>query len=124
MKDTYWDIVQGFRVCNKTTKKVQDCLNFEFLEDQANQKGSTPDWMYDLDSLSPSMNYVPVREENQVVHTEEEDSQFVVHEVSIPTNVPNEEPKESTDQPTTVLSEEYQALQDTLHRMLLQDSIA
>ena len=112
---------KGFRVYNKATKKVQDCLNVEFLEDQANQKGNTPDWMYDLDSLSPSMNYIPVREENQVVPSTEEDSQFIVHEVSIPTPVPTEEPKESTDQPTTTLTD---ADQDTLDRMLLQDSIA
>ena len=52
---------KGFWVYNKVTKKVQDCLHVEFLEDQPNQKGKGPDWMFDLDILTPSMNYVPVR---------------------------------------------------------------
>jgi hypothetical protein len=65
---------KGFRVYNKATKKVQECLHVDFLEDQKSQKGKSPDWMFDLDILTPSMNYVPVREENQVVH-KEEDSQ-------------------------------------------------
>ncbi|GJV43144.1 hypothetical protein Tco_1427680 [Tanacetum coccineum] len=29
-----------------------------------NQKGKGPDWMFDLDLLTPSMNYIPVRKEN------------------------------------------------------------
>jgi hypothetical protein len=59
---------KGFRVYNMATKKVQECLHVDFLEDQGNQKGKGPDWMFDLDILASSMNYVPVREENQVVH--------------------------------------------------------
>ncbi|GJQ95509.1 hypothetical protein Tco_0006648 [Tanacetum coccineum] len=31
---------------------------------QENQKGKGPDWMFDLDLLTPSMNYIPVRKEN------------------------------------------------------------
>lgn len=69
---------KGFRVYNRVTKKVQYCLHVEFLEDKANQKGNTPDWMYDLDALSPSLNYIPVRKENQVVPTEEDDSQYIL----------------------------------------------
>ncbi|GKF69542.1 hypothetical protein Tco_0202599, partial [Tanacetum coccineum] len=33
-------------------------------ENQENQKGKGPDWMFDLDLLTPSMNYIPVRKEN------------------------------------------------------------
>ncbi|GJW91306.1 hypothetical protein Tco_0168859 [Tanacetum coccineum] len=29
-----------------------------------NQKGKGPDWMFDLELLTPSMNYIPVRKEN------------------------------------------------------------
>ena len=77
---------------NKVTKKIQECLHFDFLEDQENQKGKGPDWMFDLDILTPSMNYVPVREENQVVH-KEEDSHYIVHGVNVrPEDVPDEEP--------------------------------
>ena len=38
--------------------------------------------MFDLDLMASSMNYVHVREENQVVHNEEE-SQYIVHGVNI-----------------------------------------
>ncbi|GJV02917.1 putative ribonuclease H-like domain-containing protein [Tanacetum coccineum] len=50
---------KGFRVYNRVTRKVQDCLHVDFLEDQMNQKEKGPDWMFDLDILSPSMNYIP-----------------------------------------------------------------
>ncbi|GJR98210.1 hypothetical protein Tco_1155879 [Tanacetum coccineum] len=35
-----------------------------FLENPGNQKGDSSDWMFDLDLLTPSMNYIPVRKEN------------------------------------------------------------
>ncbi|GKB84002.1 retrovirus-related pol polyprotein from transposon TNT 1-94, partial [Tanacetum coccineum] len=55
---------KGFRVYNRVTKKVQDCLHVDFLKNQENQKGKGPDWMFDLELLTPSMNYIPVRKEN------------------------------------------------------------
>ncbi|GKA21083.1 hypothetical protein Tco_0701072 [Tanacetum coccineum] len=55
---------KGFRVYNRVTRKVQDCLHVDFLETQENQKGKGPDWMFDLELLTPSMNYIPVRKEN------------------------------------------------------------
>ncbi|GJR19747.1 ribonuclease H-like domain-containing protein [Tanacetum coccineum] len=45
---------KGFRVYNRITRKVQDCLHVNFLENQENQKGKGPDWMFDLDLLTPS----------------------------------------------------------------------
>ncbi|GKA80797.1 putative ribonuclease H-like domain-containing protein [Tanacetum coccineum] len=36
---------KGFRVYNRVTRKVQDCLHVDFLEDQRNQKGKGPDWI-------------------------------------------------------------------------------
>ncbi|PWA82283.1 ribonuclease H-like domain-containing protein [Artemisia annua] len=127
---------KGFRVYNKVTKKVQDCLHVEFLEDQTNQRGKGPDWMFDLDVLTPSMNYVPVREENQVVHSEEEDSQFIVHGVnasstadqdteSIPVNKKQSTVEtQSTDDSTPIISDEDQAIQDELNRMLFEETLA
>ncbi|GKG51532.1 hypothetical protein Tco_0541916, partial [Tanacetum coccineum] len=43
---------KGFRVYNRVTRKVQDCLHLNFLENQENQKGKGPDWMFDLELLS------------------------------------------------------------------------
>ncbi|GKA11567.1 ribonuclease H-like domain-containing protein [Tanacetum coccineum] len=38
---------------------------------EENQKGKGPDWMFDLDLLTPSMNYIPVRKENYADSTEQ-----------------------------------------------------
>nr|GEW94775.1 ribonuclease H-like domain-containing protein [Tanacetum cinerariifolium] len=39
---------------------VEETLNIRFLEDGPNVKENGPDWLFDIDSLIISMNYVPV----------------------------------------------------------------
>nr|GEX93494.1 putative ribonuclease H-like domain-containing protein [Tanacetum cinerariifolium] len=51
---------KAFRVFNKRTKRVEENLHIEFLENKAIEKGSGPNWLFDIDSLTKSMNYVPV----------------------------------------------------------------
>ncbi|GKA25579.1 retrovirus-related pol polyprotein from transposon TNT 1-94 [Tanacetum coccineum] len=58
---------KAFRVYNKRTKRVEDNLHINFLEDQPNVAGTGPNWMFDLDFLTTSMNYIPVSVENQVI---------------------------------------------------------
>ncbi|GKE13586.1 ribonuclease H-like domain-containing protein [Tanacetum coccineum] len=68
MKDIYLDtllLVRLFRVYNKRTKRVEESLHINFLEDQPNMVGSGPDWMFDLDFLTNTMNYILVSIENQ-----------------------------------------------------------
>ncbi|GKA34733.1 ribonuclease H-like domain-containing protein [Tanacetum coccineum] len=57
---------KAFRVYNKRTKRVEESLHIDFLEDQPNVAGNGPDWMFDLDFLTNTMNYIPVSVENQV----------------------------------------------------------
>ncbi|GJZ54173.1 putative ribonuclease H-like domain-containing protein [Tanacetum coccineum] len=57
---------KAFRVYNKRTKRVEENMHIDFLEDQPNVAGSGPDWMFDLDFLTNTMNYIPVSVENQV----------------------------------------------------------
>ncbi|GJY33849.1 putative ribonuclease H-like domain-containing protein, partial [Tanacetum coccineum] len=57
---------KAFRVYNKRTKRVEESLHIDFLEDQPNVAGKGPDWMFDLDFLTNTMNYIPVSVENQV----------------------------------------------------------
>ncbi|GJS07832.1 putative ribonuclease H-like domain-containing protein [Tanacetum coccineum] len=57
---------KAFRVYNKRTKRVEENMHINFLEDQPNMAGSGPDWMFDLDFLTNTMNYIPVSIENQV----------------------------------------------------------
>ncbi|GKC07541.1 ribonuclease H-like domain-containing protein [Tanacetum coccineum] len=57
---------KAFRVYNKRTKRVEENMHIDFLEDQPNVAGSGPDWMFDLDFLTNTMNYILVSVENQV----------------------------------------------------------
>ncbi|GJT49212.1 putative ribonuclease H-like domain-containing protein, partial [Tanacetum coccineum] len=49
---------KAFRVYNKRTKRVEENLHINFLEDQPNVAGTGPNWMFDLDFLTNSMNYI------------------------------------------------------------------
>nr|GEZ56397.1 hypothetical protein [Tanacetum cinerariifolium] len=51
---------KAFRVFNKRTKRVEENLHVEFLENKAIEKGAGLNWLFDIDSLTKSMNYVPV----------------------------------------------------------------
>nr|GEW88430.1 ribonuclease H-like domain-containing protein [Tanacetum cinerariifolium] len=47
-------------VFNKRTKKVEDNLHVDFLENKLIEKGAGLNWLFDIDTLTNSMNYVPV----------------------------------------------------------------
>nr|GEY79124.1 hypothetical protein [Tanacetum cinerariifolium] len=51
---------KAFRVFNKRTKRVEDNLHVDFLENKAIKKGAGLNWLFNIDSLTKSMNYVPV----------------------------------------------------------------
>nr|GEZ66453.1 ribonuclease H-like domain-containing protein [Tanacetum cinerariifolium] len=51
---------KAFRVFIKRTKRVKENLHVDFLENKAIEKGAGPNWLFDIDSLTNSMNYVPV----------------------------------------------------------------
>ncbi|GJU85908.1 putative ribonuclease H-like domain-containing protein [Tanacetum coccineum] len=65
----YSMVIKAIRVFNKRTRIVKETLNIRFLENAPNVTGNGPDWIFDVDSLSKSMNYVPVvklkRRQNQ-----------------------------------------------------------
>ncbi|GJU53608.1 putative ribonuclease H-like domain-containing protein [Tanacetum coccineum] len=56
----YSVVSKAMRVFNKRTRIIEETLNIRFLENLPNVKGNGPDWLFDVDSLSISMNYVPV----------------------------------------------------------------
>ncbi|GKF14798.1 hypothetical protein Tco_0056260, partial [Tanacetum coccineum] len=117
---------KGFRVYNRVTRKVQECLHVDFLE---NQKGKGPDWMFNLDLLTPSMNYIPVRKENYADSGDKvstlgdvedlDDQQFIVHTAQ-PMHHSNV--LLSTEVPNVPLEE--QALHDELMNLMHQESLA
>nr|GEZ79069.1 putative ribonuclease H-like domain-containing protein [Tanacetum cinerariifolium] len=51
---------KAFRVFNKRTKRVEENLHVDFLENKLIKKGAGPNWLFDIDSLTNSMNYVPM----------------------------------------------------------------
>nr|GEW11494.1 ribonuclease H-like domain-containing protein [Tanacetum cinerariifolium] len=56
---------KAFRVYNLETKRVEENLHVNFLENKPNVAGKGHAWMFDLDYLTYSMNYKPVSLENQ-----------------------------------------------------------
>nr|GEX77368.1 hypothetical protein [Tanacetum cinerariifolium] len=56
---------KAFRVFNSRTRIVQETLHINFLENQPNVAASGPTWIFNIDTLTKSMNYQPVSAENQ-----------------------------------------------------------
>ncbi|GJT80354.1 putative ribonuclease H-like domain-containing protein [Tanacetum coccineum] len=51
---------KAFRVYNTRTRRVEENLHIRFLENKPMIEGNGPKWLFDIDSLTQSMNYVPV----------------------------------------------------------------
>nr|GFA96130.1 ribonuclease H-like domain-containing protein [Tanacetum cinerariifolium] len=51
---------KAFRVFNKRTKKVEENLHVDFLENKLIKKDAGLNWLFDIDTLTNFMNYVPV----------------------------------------------------------------
>ncbi|GJU62877.1 ribonuclease H-like domain-containing protein [Tanacetum coccineum] len=65
---------KAFRVYNIRTRKVEENLHFMFLKDKSIIAGDGPKWLFDIDVLTKSMNYMPVvvgTNSNDFVGTEE-----------------------------------------------------
>nr|GEW37357.1 hypothetical protein [Tanacetum cinerariifolium] len=56
---------KAFKVYNLETKRVEENMHVNFLENKPNVAGKRHAWMFDLDYLTNSMNYEPVSLENQ-----------------------------------------------------------
>ncbi|GKF26365.1 retrovirus-related pol polyprotein from transposon TNT 1-94, partial [Tanacetum coccineum] len=50
---------KAFRVFKTRTRKVEENLYINFLENKTNVAGSGPEWFFDIDLLTNSMNYEP-----------------------------------------------------------------
>nr|GEV31066.1 putative ribonuclease H-like domain-containing protein [Tanacetum cinerariifolium] len=56
---------RAFRVYNSITKKIEENLHVNFFENKPNVAGSGLEWLFDIDSLTNSMNYQPVTAGNR-----------------------------------------------------------
>nr|GEV83638.1 putative ribonuclease H-like domain-containing protein [Tanacetum cinerariifolium] len=51
---------KAFRVSNTITKIMEENLHIRFSESIPNVVGSGPDWLFDIDALTRTMNYEPI----------------------------------------------------------------
>nr|GEY53025.1 ribonuclease H-like domain-containing protein [Tanacetum cinerariifolium] len=56
---------KAFKVFNSTSRIVQESLHKKILENKPNVVGSGPTWLFDIDTLTKTMNYQPVTTGNQ-----------------------------------------------------------
>ncbi|GJY92273.1 putative ribonuclease H-like domain-containing protein [Tanacetum coccineum] len=130
---------KAFRVFNTETRKVEENLHVKFLENNPNVTGQGPNWLFDIDSLTNSMNYQPVTVGNQTNknagqqetngdtdlkknvdagHTEEENSS---DHKAVDDTTNDTAGKKNVQEPA---SEYDQALKNVLERMMNQEKEA
>ncbi|GJR43612.1 putative ribonuclease H-like domain-containing protein [Tanacetum coccineum] len=83
---------KAFRVYDIRTRKVEENLHIRFLEDKPIIGGDEPKWLFDIDVLTKSINYVPVvvgTNSNDLVDGSQFDSSLK--------NAGNDEPQPSCD---------------------------
>ncbi|GJW35112.1 ribonuclease H-like domain-containing protein [Tanacetum coccineum] len=51
---------KAFRVFNSRTRILEENLHIRFSENTPNDVGSGPDWLFDIDALTRTMNYEPI----------------------------------------------------------------
>ncbi|GJX38262.1 ribonuclease H-like domain-containing protein [Tanacetum coccineum] len=83
---------KAFRVYNTRTRRVEENLHIGFLENKPMIEGNGPKWLFDIDSLTQSMNYIPVAA--GTITNESADASYFD---SPSKDVGNGEPKSATD---------------------------
>ncbi|GKC53982.1 hypothetical protein Tco_1076727 [Tanacetum coccineum] len=56
---------KAFRVLNSRSRIVKENMHVQFSENTPNIAGSGPNWLFDIDALTKSMNYKPLLGRNQ-----------------------------------------------------------
>ncbi|GKC59855.1 putative ribonuclease H-like domain-containing protein, partial [Tanacetum coccineum] len=56
---------KAFRVFNSRIRKVEENLNVKFLENKPNVARNGPEWLFDIDTLTNTINYQPVSAGNK-----------------------------------------------------------
>ncbi|GKA69887.1 putative ribonuclease H-like domain-containing protein [Tanacetum coccineum] len=114
---------KAFRVHNLETKRVEENLHITFLENKPNVAGKGPTWLFDLDYLTDSMNYKPVRSENQANnHACPEEANHSVDK-SLKARSPGEEPNKHPESKSNEkpVDKEDQVFMDELQRLKRQE---
>ncbi|GJW79670.1 putative ribonuclease H-like domain-containing protein [Tanacetum coccineum] len=111
---------KAFRVYNLETKRVEENLHITFLENKPNVLRKGPTWLFDLDYLTNTMNYQPVRSENQA--NKHAGPQEANHNAVKRSSTPNKHPNLKIDE--KLLDKEDQVFLDELARLKRQEKDA
>ncbi|GJU60160.1 ribonuclease H-like domain-containing protein [Tanacetum coccineum] len=124
---------KAFRVFNSQTRKVEENMHVNFLENKPNVAGQGPNWLFDIDSLTNSMNYQPQsvdagQSEEKNVSTQ----QYIVFPLwsSISSSYKNSDENDTADDSAgeslvqKPASENEQALKNFLDKMMDQEKEA
>ncbi|GKE09244.1 ribonuclease H-like domain-containing protein, partial [Tanacetum coccineum] len=113
---------KALRVFNSQTRKVEENLHVNFLENKPNVAGQGPNWLFNIDSLTNSMNYQPVTAGNQTNKNacpqETNGNTDEIDEDDIADDVVGEKPVQKP------ASENEQALKNVLDKMMDQEKEA
>ncbi|GJX33165.1 ribonuclease H-like domain-containing protein [Tanacetum coccineum] len=116
---------KAFRVYNLETKRVEENLHITFLENKPNVAGKGPTWLFDLDYLTDSMNYHPIRSENQAnIHAEDDSAQDCFILPIWPSYSSTITPALKTNEKREGPREEEQVFLDKLERLKRQEKEA
>ncbi|GJZ51747.1 putative ribonuclease H-like domain-containing protein [Tanacetum coccineum] len=123
---------KAFRVYNKRIKRVEENMHIDFPKDQPNMAGTGPNWMFDLNFLTNSMNDIP---EYILLPLQPHRTRILVEDVA---PVTHEKPSESSPKDNNVqdskdvadkegrhqMTEDEQVLHDELEKMIAQEVVA
>ncbi|GJS95713.1 putative ribonuclease H-like domain-containing protein, partial [Tanacetum coccineum] len=126
---------KAFRVYNLVTKRIEVNLHVNFLEEKPNVQGIGHRWMFDLDYLTDSMNYIPVSLQNQAnpagskevididVQTEEDADLMVVSSTSLSEKIATKKthsPRQPSSTPISKSADDIMAFRKELDALALK----
>ncbi|GJS99408.1 putative ribonuclease H-like domain-containing protein [Tanacetum coccineum] len=129
---------KAFRVYNKRTKRVEENLHINFLEDQPNVTGTGPNWMFDLDFLTKFnelYSYKGPTQEYILFPLQPHRTRILIKDVAL---AAHEKPSESSPKDNDIqdleevidkegqhqMPEDEQVLHDKLEKMVTQELTA
>ncbi|GKD19832.1 putative ribonuclease H-like domain-containing protein, partial [Tanacetum coccineum] len=126
---------KAFKVFNSQTRKVEENLHVNFLENTPNVAGQGPNWLFDIDFLTNSMNSTSLKQSVDAVQSEEKNvstQQYIVFPLwsSISSSYQNSNENDITDDSAgespvqKPASENEQALKNILDKMMDQEKEA
>ncbi|GJZ48917.1 putative ribonuclease H-like domain-containing protein [Tanacetum coccineum] len=123
---------KAFIVFNNRTKIVEETLDITFLKNKPNIARSGPKWLFDIDTLTISMNYKPVTAGNQAngnagikenIDAGQAEKKTLLDQHS-DDKFADDAGRKSTEDPAKEGDKNDQALRDEFERLIVQEKAA